>query len=192
MPAITGILLAAGASQRFGAAKLLHPLANGTPVGIAAARTLVQAVPNSFAVVRPEDRLLAEELSKTGLVIVENPVADNGMSTSLAAALRALPDADGWLIALADMPWVQPATVRKLVQKLENGASIVAPCYEGQRGNPVGFSAGWKDSLLNLTGDEGARKLIAQHTTELTLLITKDRGVIEDIDYPSDIARDQV
>jgi molybdenum cofactor cytidylyltransferase len=182
-----GILLAAGASKRFGASKLLHPLNDGTPIGLAAACNLIDVVPNSVAVVRPEEQRLADMLSEVRLRIVENPVANQGMSTSISAGIRALPQCSGWLIALADMPWVRPATIRALTDSLVNGASIVAPSYEGQRGNPVGFSSRWKHSLQNLSGDEGARKLITKYSGELILLDTPDRGVLEDIDHPDDL-----
>ena len=49
------ILLAAGRSSRFGGNKLLHPLADGTPVALAAARNLVAALPGALAVVKWRD-----------------------------------------------------------------------------------------------------------------------------------------
>lgn len=184
-----GILLAAGASTRFGVSKLLHPLPDGTPVGIAAARTLVEVVPNAVAVVRAEDQGLAEKLSAIGLGIIENPLADKGMSSSLAAGIAALPNCSGWLIALGDMPWVKTATIRALADSLEKGASIVAPSFDGQRGNPVGFSSRWKADLQNLSGDQGARRLIAEHAADLEMLKVQDPGVISDVDYPDDLSR---
>jgi molybdenum cofactor cytidylyltransferase len=187
MSELGGILLAAGASKRFGASKLLHSLTDGTPVGLAAASNLIDVVPNSVAVVRPEDQRLADMFSEVGLSIIENPVASQGMATSISAGIRALSQCSGWLIALADMPWVRPATIRALTDSLVNGASIVAPRYEGQRGNPVGFSSWWQHSLQNLSGDEGARRFITEHSEELILLDTPDRGVIEDVDYPNDL-----
>ena len=191
MTDIVGILLAAGTAQRFGAPKLLHALPNGVPIGIAAARALIQAVPNAVAVVQPGDQILIESFSDIGLKIVENPFANDGMGTSLAAGIRATPEAGGWLIALADMPWVCPATICMLADRLRNGASMVAPVYAGRRGHPVGFAHRWGEKLQTLCGDKGARDLIADHSDELVLQTTLDAGVLEDIDHPGDLVRDR-
>lgn len=189
MTETVGILLAAGSSQRFGAPKLLHPMDDGVPIAIAAARTLHQALPNSIAVVRASDHALIELFTELGLQTVENPRADEGMGTSLAVGVNATNGADGWLITLADMPWVQAATITALTHRLKIGASIVAPVYEGQRGHPVGFSSRWLQSLQGLSGDKGARDLIAKNPNELELLATEDAGVLKDIDHPQDLKR---
>lgn len=188
MSAPVGILLAAGAASRFGAPKLLQPLADGTPVGVAAARTLLGALPDSIAVVRPGDRALIEAFGELGLRVVTNLDAGRGMGTSLAAGVAASADADGWLIALADMPWIQPGTIARLAARLAVGASMVAPAYGGRRGHPVGFAAHWGPALRGLTGDRGARDLIAAQPDELALIDTDDSGVLRDVDHPQDLA----
>lgn len=187
MTAIVGVLLAAGAGRRFGPDKLLHPLPGGEPIGIAAARNLVAAVPDAVAVVRPGDRALADALSAIGLRVVENPRASAGMGTSLAAGIHSRPDAEGWVIALADMPWIRPATIATVAQALRDGASLAAPLHGGRRGHPVGFGARWRPALLALSGDAGARDLLAAHAAELSLLPTDDPGVLRDVDETEDL-----
>jgi len=190
---VTGILLAAGAGRRFGvhrgAHKLLQPLPGGEPVGVAAGRNLIAAIPDSIAVVRAGDLALAAALGAIGLRIVEHPRADGGLGTSLAAGVSATPDAVGWLIALGDMPWVQPETILTLTEALAAGASLVAPLYAGRRGHPVGFASPWRDRLMTLKGDRGARDLIAAHEDQLLLLTTKDPGLLLDVDAPADLER---
>jgi molybdenum cofactor cytidylyltransferase len=189
MTEVVGILLAAGSARRFGAPKLLYPLHDGVPLAVAAAHALNQVLPNTLAVVKPGDQALIELFTELGLQIVENPLADEGMGTSLAAGVNATTEADGWLIALADMPWVQPATMATLADRVKNGASIIAPVYAGRRGHPVGFSSRWLQPLRGLSGDKGARDLIAAHSDELELLATNDAGVLTDIDHPQDLNR---
>ena len=189
MTELVGILLAAGSASRFGAAKLLHPLPDGVAIGVAAASTLMAAVPNTIVVVQPGDQTLIEAFSELGLKVVENPLADKGMGTSLAAGVYATSGAGGWLIALADMPWVRPATITALADRLNNGASMVAPVYQGRRGHPVGFSSRWQEQLRGLSGDKGARDLITNYSDELELLTTEDAGVVKDIDSPKDLNR---
>ena len=189
MTKIAGILLAAGSARRFGAPKLLHPLHDGDPVAKAAAQALIHVLPNTLAVVKPGDHALIELFTELGLHIVENPLADEGLGTSLAAGVNATAQADGWLIMLADMPWIQPATISALAARLENGASMVAPLYAGRRGHPVGFSSRWLQPLRDLCGDKGARDLIADNSDALDLLATEDAGVLKDIDFPYDLSR---
>jgi len=186
MAEVVGILLAAGSAQRFGAHKLLHQLSDGTPIAVAAARALMQVLPNSIAVVRPGDEILIKLLIEEGLHIVENPLANEGMGTSLAAGVNAAAKADGWLIALADMPWVRSVTMTALVDRINNGASMIAPEYSGRRGHPVGFSSRWLQPLLGLTGDKGARDLLMDYADEIELIATEDAGVLKDIDVPLD------
>jgi len=191
MRPVTGILLAAGAGRRFGVHsgthKLLQPLPGGEPLAVAAGRNLIAAVPGSIAVVRAGDLQLAAALAAVGLRIVEHPGADGGLGTSLAAGVAAAPDAAGWLIALGDMPWVQPETISALAQALAGGASLVAPTTAGRRGHPVGFAAFWQNHLLDLKGDQGARDLIAAQAGRLLLLPTEDPGVLLDVDTPADL-----
>jgi len=189
MTEIAGILLAAGSARRFGAPKLLHPLHDDVPVAAAAAQALKQVLPNTIVVVKPGDYPLIEVFTELGLHIVENPLADEGLGTSLAAGVNATARADGWLIALADMPWIQPATISAVADRLADGASIVAPVYAGRRGHPVGFSSRWLQQLRSRFGDSGARDLITDHPDALELFTTEDAGILKDIDYPVDLIR---
>jgi molybdenum cofactor cytidylyltransferase len=186
---VVGILLAAGRGQRFGSHKLLATLPSGDPIGVASARSLVRAVPASVAVIRPGDRELGRRLSALGLRVIENPGADEGMGASLAAGVTATADATGWLIALADMPWIRPRTIRTLADGLAAGASLIAPVHRGRRGHPVGFARKWRGPLQSLAGDEGARHLLADHAAELTLRPTTDFGTLRDVDLPPDLYR---
>jgi molybdenum cofactor cytidylyltransferase len=191
---VVGILLAAGRAERFGGAKLLAPLvttgdlvAAGTAVGVAACRHLVAAIPESIAVVRPGDVELARQLRDAGAWIVECPRADEGMGASLACGVAASMDADGWVIALADMPWIRPATIAAVAQKLRAGADLAAPAWRGERGHPVGFARRHRDALAALRGDEGARAIVAAHATRLDVAPVDDPGILRDVDEPGNL-----
>jgi molybdenum cofactor cytidylyltransferase len=188
-PELTGILLAAGNASRFGGEKLLRPLPGGVPVGIAAAANLGRALQKQVAVVRQGDGTLTARLRTLGFEVVVNPGADMGMGSSIAVGVGAAIQAAGWVIALADMPWINPMTIREVGSRLEAGASVVAPMYQGKRGHPVGFSNHWGDQLLGLCGERGGQGLIAAEGDEVELFDTDDPGVLLDVDVPEDIPR---
>jgi len=121
---ITGILLAAGSSRRFGSNKLLAPLSDGTPLVLAAARRLRSVLDAVIVVVHPQDRVLPELLATEHVQIVACQHADTGMGASLAAGVAASANARGWLIVLADMPAIQVSTLQRVAQALDNGAVL--------------------------------------------------------------------
>lgn len=189
-PRIAGVLLAAGRGERFGGNKLLARLPDGTAMGVAAARHLISALPHSVAVLRPDDETLKRLLTAEGLRIVINPNADDGMGTSLACGVAAS-EADGWVIALADMPAIRPATIQAVAEALAAGAPLAAPVYRGQRGHPIGFARRFRAALAALDGDRGGRDILAQHANELRLIEVDDPGVLVDIDHAADISAKQ-
>ena len=186
---IVGILLAAGSASRFGGDKLLAPLEDGTPLGVRALINLAACVDRVVAVVRPGDKVLAEALSDNGAEVTFCTYAALGMGRSLAWAIRATPLAKVWVVALADMPWIQVATMRRIVDALESGSALVAVSHHGTRGHPVGFSRRYYGELAALSGDEGAKAIVRAHERALQLIETDDAGVSRDIDTPADLAR---
>jgi len=190
---VTGILLAAGRAERFGSAKLEVPLPDGpdagTALGVVACRRLASVLDEVIAVVRAGDDALRLGFEREGARVVVSPRADEGIGASLATGVAAAQASTGYIVALADMPWIEAATIERVAQAVRNGASIVAPVFRGMRGHPVGFSHAHRDALLGLTGDEGARSVIASHGHQLALLDVDDPGVLQDVDTPRDIAR---
>ena len=107
-----------------------------------------------------------------------------GMGDSIAAAVRATPQAAGWLILPADLPLIQSDTLRRVAVALQSHAAAV-PVYQGQRGHPVGFSPTCRDALLNLEGEKGAAPVLkAFKAIELPV---NDLGCVTDIDTLDDL-----
>jgi molybdenum cofactor cytidylyltransferase len=186
---VAGILLAAGKGRRFDPDgvqdKLLQRLPSGDVVIAASANHLYAALTHVVAVIRPDSRALRSLLEKFGCDIVECNVADQGMAASLVHALKHARDADGWLIALADMPFVSSDTIAALAQAICDGADIAVPIHQGRRGNPVAFSRAHLADLLQLQGDQGARRLLK--ICPVTEVTVDDSGILRDIDTPEDL-----
>ncbi|HEY8856216.1 MAG TPA: nucleotidyltransferase family protein [Rugosibacter sp.] len=182
-----GILLAAGRSERFGIDKLMHPLTAGLPMACVSAAHLQCVLPHTLAVVRPDQLSLIKQLAAQGIQTVTLVQTDGGMGLSIATGVAATNGARGWLIALADMPFIQPATIAQVLASLQGGSAIAAPFYQGRRGHPVGFSAAFGEALRALHGDTGARDLLMQHRNKIKLITCDDPGVLADIDTPADL-----
>ncbi len=189
---IVGILLAAGRATRFRGDKLLARLGSGDlpgePLGVVALRHLRVAVPDVVAVVRPDDRALAAELGANGARIVRCADADDGMGASLACGVRASANAQGWIVALADMPWIAPATIARVAAAIAHGAPLAAPFHRGVRGHPVGFCHGCYEALAALTGDEGAKAIVVARADDLVRVDSDDEGVLRDVDVRGDMS----
>jgi molybdenum cofactor cytidylyltransferase len=194
MDEIVGILLAAGVGQRFDPSgrrlKLLEPAPagrhSGVPLALASARNLLQALDTVCAVVRPPDDASQQRLhallldAGCRLVICER--ANEGMGTSLACGVQATAGAAGWVIALADMPAIEPGSIRAVVQALRDGYDTAAAFFGERRGHPVGFTSALYSELSALSGDDGARSVLSHQPPHRVSVA--DRGVLLDLDTP--------
>jgi molybdenum cofactor cytidylyltransferase len=188
---IQGVLLAAGYGRRFDpsgqTSKLLARLPDGRSVAGQAARALCAALPGSLAVIRPGHPELAAQLREAGCRVLESVDAEHGMGSALAHAVRESASAAGWLIALADMPWVPCAAMRAVARAVDGPTRIAAAAFAGRRGHPVGFGAAHGGALAALRGDSGARDLL--RGAEVRLIDAGTPDVLRDIDTPADLVR---
>lgn len=188
---VVAILLAAGAGRRFDPSgnqnKLLATI-NGNQVAVLSARHLIDAGLHVLAVVRPDEPTLAGLLAQAGCEVTVCEDAALGMGHSLAHGVATVLKSgrpDGLLIALADMPFVNPSTIDAVSALVSAENSIVAAATNGIRGHPVAFWRAHFDALTALDGDQGAGGLLRQH--HVTLIEADDDAVIRDIDQPKDL-----
>ena len=197
---VVGLVLASGFGRRFDAAgrrnKLLARLPDGQTLVTASARALCSVLEQVAVVVPTRGTLIEAALSDLPVRLVRNARARDGIGASIAVGVAALkadfPQATGWLVALGDMPFVAPATIKTVAEALVAGGAaglhrIVAPAYRGTRGHPVGFGSGFADSLMALDGDVGASVLMRDHAVRL--VDCDDPGILRDIDTREDLSR---
>lgn len=189
---IGGVALAAGRGTRFEDGNKLLAEVDGVPIVRRAARTLCRsAVDDVVVVVGHEAARVTETLDGLDVSIRRNENYDEGQSTSVRTGVEIArrADWDAVVFALGDMPFVRPATVDALRTAYEAGdGTIVAPAYEGKRGNPVLFGEEHFDALASVTGDRGGRRLIEEHE-DAVLVETDDPGVTRDVDYKADLRK---
>ena len=180
MPEITGVLLAAGRSERFGSNKLLAEIDHRAMILHAA--TALSPCERLLAVGRADDLSLQRLLTDASIGFVCNEKAGSGMGSSIACGVAASRDSLGWCLLPADMPYVQPSTTQRVAAALRDGATIVAPAYKGRRGHPVGFSESFADELLALDSVTGARDILKRHPDQFVEINCVDKAVLVDID----------
>jgi molybdenum cofactor cytidylyltransferase len=165
---IAGVVLAAGRSVRFVGTKLLARIDDDPLVRIVVDDVL-RAVDQVVVVLGHDADRVSAALAGLPVKFVSNGRYTEGMGTSVGAGVAALPDdSDAVLIVLGDQP-VGVAVINSLITAYQQGGhAIVAPVYDGVRGNPVIFDRRFFPELLTLTGDRGARDLIDRHTDILT------------------------
>ena len=184
------LILAAGESRRFGESKLLAPL-RGIP--------LVQHAIDAANASRCADVILvvghrADEVLAVAhpgrARVVRNPEYAAGQSTSLRAGMRAAQDADALVVLLADQPGVTAALIDALVERQHETAAAAVICTSRGRRSPPTLlhRALWPD-VERLRGDVGARDILAGRTDVATLEVTRDLGLLDDVDEREDLAR---
>jgi molybdenum cofactor cytidylyltransferase len=185
----TIVVLAAGRSERFGAGR--HKLAQPLGATSVLAQTLARAIASHLRTVVVTtaafvDVARSSVAARDVVVLPEagSGAASLGMGASIAAGVRASPDSAGWLVLPGDMPLVRPATLLAVARALDHHAVAYAQ-YRGRRGHPVGFAAELYPELTELSGDEGARRIIARYPAFAVDL--DDPGILVDIDTEDDL-----
>lgn len=184
----TIVVLAAGQGSRFGGAvhKLLQPLGESTVLDSTLRHVLASGCP--FLVVTTA-RLLPSVLRQVALrdlLVLSDEEAARGIGHSIACGVAERPDAGGWMVLPGDMPMVSTASMQAVADALSEHP-VAFPQYRGQRGHPVGFGSELFPDLIELSGDEGARRIIARYPAHAVEV--DDAGVLVDIDTAADLAR---
>jgi molybdenum cofactor cytidylyltransferase len=165
----SAIVLAAGRGTRFGGGKLTAPV-RGEPVIRHTVRSILEAGLHDVIVVLGHDAAnVRNALADLPVRFAENGRFEEGMGSSVGAGISALgAEAAAVMVALGDQP-LDPAIVTRLLDAASTAVTpIVRPVYAGTPGNPVLFRAALFPALLRLTGDEGARHLIANNPDLVT------------------------
>ena len=177
------MVLAAGSASRFGSDKRRYRLADGRTMLETTLAAYQRVFDEIFLVLKPGDEAWAPR--SRGVQFVYAADCALGMGHSLAAGVRAGRHFDFLFIALADMPHVQAPTLRRLKQAMAGRECIIQPIYRETPGHPVGFGRAYFDELEALTGDTGAKGIVAAHPASTRRIAVDDPGTVCDLDRPT-------
>jgi molybdenum cofactor cytidylyltransferase len=185
---IAAVVLAAGRSTRMGGANKLLAVIGGKPlVRIAAEQALASRADPVIVVTGHERERVEAALAGLDLRMMHNANYADGLGSSLKAGVAAVPpEADGVIVCLGDMPQVTADLIDRLIgaYDAEKGALVIAPTRNGQRGNPVLWSRRFFPDLMAITGDIGARNLLAGYGEAVVEVPVTEAGAFVDIDTP--------
>jgi molybdenum cofactor cytidylyltransferase len=184
------IILAAGASRRLGAPKQAAMFRGRSLLRRAAETALASPCRPVVAVLGCGAELHADELAELPIAVAVNTEWQSGIASSIRTGIAALEseDVDGAVVMLCDQPLVSSAHIAALAFAFAAGkGSIVATRYAGTAGVPALFSRAHFAALKELSGDEGAKKLLTQHRD--TVYTVQNESAAVDIDTADDLAR---
>jgi molybdenum cofactor cytidylyltransferase len=184
---IGGVVLAAGLSRRMGRNKLIVEVSGKSLVRHAVEAALEGGLDPVLVVTGHQPQEVEQALAGLSVRFVHNPAYADGLSTSLKRGIESLPgDRAGVMILLGDMPGVTPELVTRVKAAFDptKGRSICIATAEGEHGHPVLWGLEFFPELMRLSGDHGARGLMAAHPNNIVEVVAGDAGPLTDIDTP--------
>jgi len=188
---VTAVVLAAGEAKRMGETKQLLPWGDTTVLGQTLRNLKQSAVHEILVVSGHEAEAIDAVVNEEGVIVIHNPdYATGEMLSSLKTPVRQLRPQNAVLVVLADQPMVEPQSIDKLLQAYWQGkGKLIAPAYDGQRGNPVLIDSDYYDELLALPLEAAPRDLLKRHERELYLVAIDSDSVLRDLDRLEDYQR---
>lgn len=183
------IVPAAGAGERFGGDKLLANV-GGSPLLDRTVRALLRGgVQKVVVVLAPASERVRSQVSalhERGVDVATNAHPERGMFSTIQAGLA---DATGdpLLVLPGDMPYVEEATVASLLRLYEERGGIVSPRFRGKRGHPVVIPGAYREEILRAPEGATLHEILRAHAGERVDMDVYDRGVVRDVDVPSDL-----
>ncbi len=182
----TIIVPAAGRGSRFGGAahKLEQPFEGSTVLGTTLRHAIETQLPVLVVTTAALAPLAGQQLATRDVLVLSAGEAARGMGYSIAAGVAERSGATGWLVLPGDMPLLRPGTLLAVARALEDHPVAYAQ-YKGRRGHPVGFGAELYSELIQIDGDDGARRVVARYPAHG--VDVDDPGAMLDVDTESDL-----
>ena len=179
---IAGLILAAGGSSRMGDEnKLMMPFQGKPMLNHVVNASLNSNLTQTFVVVGHQSSEIKNLVQSDDIQCVENEQWETGMASSIVAGISQLKQFNGFLILLGDMPLVTPELINEIIVH-SSADKIVIPIKDGLHGNPVFFGSKFRDELLTLYGDSGAKKVIQDNLSSMIKIKIQSNTIFKDYD----------
>ena len=184
----SAVVLAAGKSRRFGGQKLLMPMGESTIVENTIDNICKSRVDHLIVVTGYEAKRFNMLKKKNKVQLVYNKEHASGMSSSIVCGVRSISKKSGAvIILLADQPFINTDIIDILLESYTcSEKGILYPVINKQRGHPVIFSMKYKNDLMGLKGDRGARDIINNNPDDIEEINVNTDNILKDIDTPFD------
>lgn len=189
---ISAVILAAGESRRMGTQnKLLLQIGSEVLIRKFVKSVCASAADAILVVLGHEAEKIKAVLQDQALRFVKNTCYEKGMTTSIQSGVNAASmESVGLMICLADLPFAETSDFNRLIQAFTDfrrteSSLIIVPVFQGQRGNPVLFSAEFRDKLLAHNG-EGCKGIVSKYPQSVREVSMENDNLLRDIDTPED------
>ena len=189
---ISAVILAAGESRRMGTQnKLLLQIGSEVLIRKFVKSVCASAADAVLVVLGHEAEKIKAVLQDQALRFVKNTCYEKGMTTSIQSGVNAASrESVGFMICLADLPFAETSDLNRLIQAFTDfrrteSSLIIVPVFQGQRGNPVLFSAEFRDKLLAHNG-EGCKGIVSKYPQSVREVSMENDNLLRDIDTPED------
>lgn len=184
---VAGIILAAGDSTRMGKENKLALPWNGKPMLAHVIKAALHSkLSQTCVVLGHQSQLIKGMINHLKILWVENNHWKTGMASSIVAGVKRMEKYDGYLILLGDMPLINSQMINDIIfhGTMNN---IVIPVHQGKQGNPVFFGSFFRNDLLSISGDQGAKKIIQQYADSVVKIDIQSDAIFQDIDTKANI-----
>ena len=187
---ISAILLAAGQSKRMNGENKLTKEIQGIPLINHSVRNILASSIDELIIVLGHQKETIEKLIDMNekIKFVFNKDFESGMASSIKAGLNHLSkNTEAFFICLGDMPMVNSDIYNQLI-KSKGNKEIIVPTYKGQQGNPVLFDKSMKETVMNITGDVGAKKILELNKDKILSLEINDQNITKGFNTQDDFS----
>ena len=187
---ISAILLAAGQSKRMDGENKLTKEIQGVPLIKHSVKNILASSVDELIIVLGFQKEIIEKLidKNNKIKFVFNKDFENGMASSIKTGLDNLSEkTEAFFICLGDMPMINHDIYNQLIKSKDN-KEIIVPTYKGQQGNPVLFDKSMKETVMNITGDVGAKKILELNKDKILNLEINDQSITKGFDTQDDFS----